>query len=468
MATPTYTPIYTTTLSGNQSTVSFSSFGGYTDLRIVASIKLTGTNGLYFKPNSDTSSSYSATTLYGNGSGSASSRLTTSDLGGTGMYIPAGSFSTSTFSVLQIDLMNYTNTNVYKTALARYSTSDARVGTSVELYAKADAITTLVFGCDGGGSIASGSTFTLYGIANAVIGAAKATGGTITYDDTYYYHTFGASGTFTPTQSLTADVLVIAGGGAGATRYGGGGGAGGLCYKSSSSLTATAYTITVGAGGSGVSIYTIPSNSGSNSSISGSGFSTITANGGGYGGAASNDGTGNPASGGSGGGGGGYFAINTTGASSNQTGSGGSTGYGNSGGNGTANESISGGGGGAGAVGQNGSGSQGGGNAKSGNGGAGLSSSTLAALTNFGSTTGTGVNVSGVYYYAGGGGGGGRSDAASTTPGTGGLGGGGAGSIDYVAGGNGLTNTGGGGGGAWNGTTGSGGSGLVIIRYAKA
>jgi hypothetical protein len=49
--------------------------------------------------------------------------------------------------------------------------------------------------------VASGSmtgTATLYGIANADQGAAKATGGIITEDSQYWYHTFGASSAFIP------------------------------------------------------------------------------------------------------------------------------------------------------------------------------------------------------------------------------------------------------------------------------
>jgi hypothetical protein len=460
MATTTYEPIYSTTLSSNQSTVSFSSFGGYTDLRIVANIKLTGTNGVYFKPNSDSSSVYSATTMYGNGSSTTSSRLTTGDLGGTGMYIPGGTFSTSNFSVLQIDFMNYTNTNVYKTALARYSTPGSRVGCSVELFAKTTAITTLEFGCDGGGSIASGSTFTLYGISNADIGA-KATGGVITYDDTYFYHTFGVSGTFTPTQALTVDYLVIAGGGGGAVAHGGGGagglrstvtatGGGGSLETPLSLTSGAAYTITVGAGGAGTSGASRGNGTnGVNSSIAGTGITTVTSVGGGGGGDADNA----MSTGGSGGGAG--YLLTSTG--NNRTANQGYAGGG-------ANPSTvtpnypSGGGGGAGSVGQTvTSGSENGGD-----GGAGVSIPSIA------NATGTGVAT----YYAGGGAGGNYNNV------TGGVatgGGGNAGTISSINGTNGVVNTGGGGGAtistttstANSGTSGSGGSGVVIVRYEK-
>ena len=62
------------------------------------------------------------------------------------------------------------------------------------------------------GNYAIGSTFTLYGIANADTGAL-ATGGVITYDSTYYYHTFGSNGTFTSATGFAADDIILDGDG---------------------------------------------------------------------------------------------------------------------------------------------------------------------------------------------------------------------------------------------------------------
>jgi hypothetical protein len=440
MALATYTPIASNTLSSNQSTVSFSSFSGYTDLRIIANIKLTGANGVYFQPNADTSSSYSATTLYGTGSAVVSSRLTTGDLGGTGFYIPGGTFSTSTYSVVQIDLMNYANTSIFKTAVIRYSTSDGRVGSSVELYAKTNAITSLVFGCDGGGSIAAGSTISLYGIANSNIGAPKAQGGVITEDNTYYYHTFGVSATFTPQQSLSVDSIVIAGGGGGGCA-GGGGGAGSLIYKASQSLSATGYSVVIGGGGNGSSSR---SNNGSNGGDSS--FNGISATGGGQGASNSNN---NGTAGGSGGG-----AVNngSSGGGANAGTLNGGTGYANAGGNG--NSALGAGGGGAGQAGQAATSSIG-----------GLGGNGLSTWTSWSEATGIGQSYNGVYYLAGGGGG--YSDQEAR----GGYGGGGASGWGSSNGFNGLPNTGGGGGASRNGPSGNGGNGgagVVIIRYLKA
>ena len=56
----TYTPITTTTLGSNQSAVTFNSFGGYTDLRMILNFKNTA-GGLAIRPNSNTNSIYSIT-----------------------------------------------------------------------------------------------------------------------------------------------------------------------------------------------------------------------------------------------------------------------------------------------------------------------------------------------------------------------------------------------------------------------
>jgi hypothetical protein len=58
----------------------------------------------------------------------------------------------------------------------------------------------------------------LYGIkAQVTPGTAKATGGTITYDQSgNVIHTFTSSGTFTPSEALSCDYLVVAGTGVGA------------------------------------------------------------------------------------------------------------------------------------------------------------------------------------------------------------------------------------------------------------
>ena len=431
----TYVALRTETVAVATSTVTFDLTGisGYTDLVLVATIKPTATNNARLRFNNDSSSLYSNTSLSGSGSSAVSRR----DSNATYFRLDWDGYNQTTeFNLHITNIQNYSNTTTNKTIITRSGSAPTGVDSLVGLYRSTSAINRLdIFTSNDNWAV--GSTFSLYGIANADQGAAKATGGIITEDSTYWYHTFGASGAFIPKQSLTCDVLVVAGGGAGGASTGAGGGAGGLCYQTGRSVSATTYNITVGAGGT--------AGGGAGGSGTNSVFDTITALGGGGG----NYG---PFAAGSNGGSGGGGGEGQAGGSATQGTSGGATGYGNAGATGPNSAPYRhGGGGGAGTAGVSGS--------STGAGGDGLST-----WSSWGVVTGIGENVSGTYYLAGGGGGG----SNSTTASPGGLGGGGIGSGTSNSAG--LTNTGGGGGGAGSnaGTSRAGGSGVVIVRYLKA
>lgn len=415
--------------SGGAATIEFTSIPQtYTDLVIKIS-------GRFSVDSASAFLRYNGTTTNGNsiwleGSGSAASSSTD----GSNQYGPVHGIvnSTKTASVFgnaEIYIPNYTSSNNKSSSSDGVTENNGTATTmalGANLWSNTAAITSIQIVPAAGGNFVQYSTAYLYGVTSAGAGA-KATGGIITSDDNYFYHTFTSSGTFTPTQSLTADYLVVAGGGGGGRSDAGGGGAGGLrstvgatggggSLESPLSLSATGYTVTIGAGGAGAS------SAGRGSDGSNSVFSSITSIGGGAGGGGSSGGT----SGGSGGGASGAGSAGT----------------------GTPNQGYAGGGGG---------GSQGGG------GGAGEAGSTTigsqggdgVAISALATTTGTGVNS----YYAGGG-----ANYQSGGTGKGGLGGGADGT-----GASGTANTGGGGGG-WDGSTsggGSGGSGIVIVRYAR-
>ena len=467
MATPTYTPIESKTLGSNTAIVEFTSIPQtYTDLVLVINGKSdTSTVNVYAQVGNgsyDTGTNYSWTWMGGSGSTAASGRGSTTDA------LLFGASGTSSFSPTIIHFQNYSNTTTYKTMISRSSTADTTSGQTVSawvgLWRSTSAINRIKLYPNVQNWVA-GTTATLYGIANAAIGAPKATGGIITYDNTYYYHTFGASGTFTPQQSLTADILVIAGGGAGTGTAAAGGGAGGVVYNSSVSLAnATAYTCTVGAGGT----YSSGTKSnGVNSNVTGGSLSLTAAVGGGSGGIrTSGSASGN--SGGSGGGGAGSSSAYGTNTGGAQT-----SGQGFAGGAGSTNNISHGGGGGAGGAGGAADSVS---NYLGGVGGIGTST-----YSSYGLVTGTGQNVSGTVYYAGGGGGGSGGQGGLTASAAGGLGGGGAGGFGTNTGGAagsgvaGLANTGGGGGGGGqmsgagsDGAGSNGGSGVVIVRYLKA
>ena len=428
----TYTPISTQTLSSAAASVTFSGIPQtYTDLIIVIGNALTTVNGYAytFGVNGDTNSSYSGTILAGNGSAVTSARY--SNISHTQTYFGGyySGFSTTDVATLIVNFQNYSNTTTNKTVIARSSAASKHVETSVWLWRSTSAINQITIYSQSGANIASGTTFTLYGIG---AGSPKAFGGDeVKTDGTYWYHTYRSSGIFAPMIALTCDYLVVAGGGAGGGDRGGGGGAGGYRTLSAQSfLTGTNYSVVVGAGGTGN--ITSAGSKGSNSSFN----NTISSGGGG--GAVSS--TTSNANGGSGGGGWGASASDAT-----NTGGTGNIGSfspveGYAGGDGEdAGARRAGGGGGSSGVGISGT--------SGGNGGPG----TTNAIS--------GSSVT----YAGGGGGGGLSAF-----GTGSAGGGNG--VTSGSGGNATSNTGSGGGGGGDAgagrTGGNGGSGIVIVRYA--
>ena len=276
MATNTYVALKTTTVTGSAAaSVDFDLTGitGYTDLVVIANIKSTSTSYLQNRFNGDTggTTNYSQTSLYGNGSSAASSRNSSAP---TGYLAQNSNIDSTNFSPYTIQYNNYSNSSTYKTFLVRSGSASIETEAVIGTWRQTSAITAISYFLNTG-NIAVGSTFTLYGIAaEGTSPAPKATGGAIYSDSTYYYHVFGSTGTFTPLQSLSADVLVVAGGGGGSygqtgAKYGVGGGAGQVLLYSSQSLTTTGYTCTVGAGGSGA---------GSSLDVSGStgGVSTFT------------------------------------------------------------------------------------------------------------------------------------------------------------------------------------------------
>jgi hypothetical protein len=421
----------------------------YTDLVVKISGRLANNNTTVYIDYNNTTSNQSWRRLY-DSSGTTGSDTSSRQL----IQMPDSTYTADVFGNVEIYIPNYTSSNNKSSSVDSVNENNSATNINAFLsnnWSDSAAISSLKI-VPLANNIVEHSTAYLYGVSNTIASGAKATGGYVTEDANYFYHTFLSSGTFTPTQSLTCDYLIVAGGGGGGNNNGGGA-AGGLrstvtatggggSLESQISLTAQAYAITVGAGGVGQT-YTNRNSvtSGSNSSIIG-GAVSITSTGGGYGG---NDQR-VPATGGSGGGGS-YLSPYNTGASASPSGQGfaGGNGFNGSGGN-----IQGGGGGGAGAVGQNG--------ATVGTGGVGGAGVAISAFAN---ATGTSDRT----YYAGGGGGG-YQDAAG---GIGGIGGGG--DSGYLEGParSGIINTGGGGGASsgGSGTSGNGGSGLVIVRYAK-
>lgn len=375
---------------------------------------------------------------------------------GTSITFTAGNLATVAWTAPSgaTDIVAYfrdgTNTSMATTTSPKTSVSIGGATNATTAYA-------IIVAKDAKGNIGTGVETASSNTPNIPI-----SGGTVsTYTSgatTYLVNTFTSSGTLTVAATPNIDYLVVAGGGAGAV---GGGGGGGYLTGTVTSAANGSFTVTVGAGGAGKNgnlpaSYTtnLQGNQGSNSSIA---FGTaITSVGGGGGGMISpvNQTYSDYQAGGNGGSGGGGGTNYNSGGSAN--GGTATSGQGNAGGNGLINASTgwgtAAGGGGAGAAGGNRVS-----NTQGGNGGNGSQSSINGTAT----------------YYAGGGGGG-AGGSGTLTQGTAGLGGATAG-WPRASGNNApsaTANTGGGAGGSGStispgyGYTGSGGSGIVIVRVA--
>lgn len=447
MSLETMTKLASVTVGvGGQASINFTNIPqNYTDLVIKISSRTNNANAAEALTLTINGTNGTSRYLF-NGSGTIGSATDTVIFGGnsTGAGATASIFSSS-----EVYISNYSG-NVYKSIGVEYASENNNNSNVTQiinagLWSNPSPINSLTFTPFSGSTLQQHSTATLYGVKNArqtAGNSVKATGGNIVFDGTYVTHTFNSSGSFTPTQPLLVDYLVVAGGGGGSYLGGGGGGGyrtsvGGTPMSISSNIS---YTVTVGAGGA---------TAGAENAFSGtnSSFNSIASTGGGGGGGIFTSGP--SGSGGSSGG----ASSKAFGAGSNTLGTANLGGYspveGYVGGSGTTSTSgsLSGGGGGGGAGGEGGAGSS----SQGGSGGVGLDFTTAGVITG----------------YSGGGGGGAGTD-------TGGLNstathGGAPGAFrDSTINTTAIANRGGGGGGGGSsggGNAGAGGSGIVIIRY---
>ena len=158
----TYEPIATTTLTNAQTSVSFTSISStYTDIVIVLNVR-DATNGyLLVRYNNNSNSNYSRTVMYGDGSNPQTFRQTSQ----TSHFIATGGSNNEN---QLININNYSNSTTYKTTIFRDNTVNSSVAIQVGLYSSTSSITQIDFiSPSGTATIASGSTFTLYGIKAA-------------------------------------------------------------------------------------------------------------------------------------------------------------------------------------------------------------------------------------------------------------------------------------------------------------
>jgi hypothetical protein len=158
----TYTPIATTTLGSAVSSYTFSSISSsYTDLILITAGTSSADGSYKLQFNGDTTSNYSNTFMYGDGSSAVSGRSSSqTSIGGLGR---AGTSQGN--GIIQI--MNYANTTTFKTVIGRGSLASQLVIATVGLWRKTPEAINSITILPESGTMSTGTTFTLYGIAAA-------------------------------------------------------------------------------------------------------------------------------------------------------------------------------------------------------------------------------------------------------------------------------------------------------------
>lgn len=164
MATPTYDPIASTTLTLPALSVTFSSLdtiaAGYRDLVLVCSIKATaGTPATYLRLNSSLGG-YSGVWMFGDGSSAFSQTQPNS----TRLYLSTAT-DYANFTSFQVQINDFATTDKHKTVLSRWgSGTNTNVGAYAGRWGSTAAVTSLYIYPDSF-NFAAGSTFSLFGIA---------------------------------------------------------------------------------------------------------------------------------------------------------------------------------------------------------------------------------------------------------------------------------------------------------------
>ena len=166
--------ISTVTLAASQSSITFSNIPQtYSHLQIRANFAINTSDNIQMRINGDSASNYSWHNLLGNGTAASASSATSTTFMVLGSNsIPSSGSQTNIFNGIVIDVLDYTNTNKYKT-LRGLGGNDANgsgyISLNSGLWFKAgsgvtsDAITSIVIWPDTG-SFNTYSSFTLYGI----------------------------------------------------------------------------------------------------------------------------------------------------------------------------------------------------------------------------------------------------------------------------------------------------------------
>jgi len=169
--TNSYESISTQVLGSDSASVTFSSIPStykHLQVRIFGQTNR-GTysyDNAYLRFNSDTATNYADHALYGTGSAASAQAGSTRD----NLRLGNGFLGTSTggtFGINIIDILDYADTNKYKTVRVlggEDANGSGQVGLASGLWRSTSAISTILFGPDSSSLFKAGSSFALYGI----------------------------------------------------------------------------------------------------------------------------------------------------------------------------------------------------------------------------------------------------------------------------------------------------------------
>lgn len=158
----TYTTIATTTLTGSTSSYTFSSIPGtYTDLVLTTSGTASGDFSYKLQFNGDTTSNYSSTYLYGDGTSTTSGR----SAGSTNIVGMSRTGTVRANGVIHI--LNYSSATMCKTVIGYGGTANNIVIAASGLWRKTPEAITSVTVLPESGTMSAGTVLTLHGIAAA-------------------------------------------------------------------------------------------------------------------------------------------------------------------------------------------------------------------------------------------------------------------------------------------------------------
>lgn len=165
MATATYTPIASQTLTSSASSVTFSSIptdGTYRDLvLVIRASATTGGYGPWFRFNS-AAANYNWVMMRGNGSTAVSSASASQ----SELYNDINNININTTDdhVTILHVFDYAQTNKHKSVLMRSNSAGLATLATAGRWADTSAITSILVDLDSA-NYAAGSTFSLYGIS---------------------------------------------------------------------------------------------------------------------------------------------------------------------------------------------------------------------------------------------------------------------------------------------------------------